>query len=89
MKYNIEDKLIFSILSQRTEDAKYPVIISFYVYSPYNGNYLNISDVCQNVEIKVQEDISTKIEDKEKYKLVQYLSKQNIDVLFVFISIPQ
>ena len=80
-KYEINDNLIIGVISRRIkENNNYLKIIAFYVYSPYNGNYLNISDVCQNVEIKVQEDISTKIEDKEKYKLVQYLSKQNIDV---------
>ena len=80
MKYNIEDKLIFSILSQRTEDAKYPVIISFYIYSPYTGVQLNLTDVCEDEGINIEEDISMKIEDKEKYDYVQYLSQQNIDV---------
>lgn len=80
MKYNIEDKLIFSILSQRTEDAKYPVIISFYIYSPYTGVQLNLTDVCEDEGVNIEEDISMKIEDKEKYDYVQYLSQQNIDV---------
>ena len=72
----IVDNLIFAIISQRIKDINYPIIVSFSVYSPYKGNKLNISDICQNDELNVQEDISMKIEDKNKYYFVEYLTKQ-------------
>ena len=80
IKYDIEENLILLMLIQKKEYNKYPVIISFYVYSPYTGNQLNISNICEDKEIKVQEDIATKIADKEKCNYVHYLSQQNIDV---------
>ena len=79
-KYDIEENLILGILSQRKEDTKYPVIISFYVYSPYTGSELNITSACENEGLNIKEDISMKMEDKEKYEYVQFLSQQNIDV---------
>ena len=79
-KYEINHNLIIEVISQRKQGFKYPIINSFNVFSPYNGNYLEIKDICENEGIKVQEDISMKIEDKEKYNLVKYLSQQNIDV---------
>ena len=79
-KYEINDNLIIEVISQRKKENNYPVIISFNVFSPYNGNYLDIKDICENETINVQEDISMKMEDKEKYNLVTYLSQQNIDV---------
>ena len=79
-KYEINHNLIIEVISQRKQGIKYPIIKSFNVFSPYNGNYLDIKDICENEGIKVQEDISMKMEDKEKYNLVKYLSQQNIDV---------
>ncbi len=43
------------------------------------ANPFNISEICQNEEMSVQEDISMKIEDKDKFYLVEYITKQNID----------
>ena len=77
-KYAIEDNLIFGIISQRIKENN--KIISFSIYSPYNGHYLNITGVCDEERIEVQEDISNKIENKEQYNLVKYLSQQNVDV---------
>ena len=78
--YTINDNLILAIISQRIKDINYPIIVSFFVYSPFNGNQLNISNVCQNEKLSVEEDISLKIEDKDKYYFIEYLTKQNIDV---------
>ena len=77
-KYILDSNLIIAIISQRIKD--YPIIISFSVHSPYNGNKIDISDICEKELLNVQEDISMKIEDKEKYNFVEYLTKQNIDI---------
>ena len=79
-KYVIEDNLIITVLAQRVKEVNYPILISFSIFSPYNGNKLNITNICSKEEVNVQEDISMKIPDKEKYNLVQTLSQQNIDV---------
>ena len=79
-KYEINDNLIIEVISQRKKDINYPIIISFNVFSPYHGSHLDIKNVCEDEGIDVQEDISMKIEDKEKYNLITYLSQQNKDV---------
>ena len=79
-KYEINDNLIIEVISQRKKDVNYLIIISFSVFSPYDGNYLDIKNICEDEVFNVQEDISMKMEDKEKYNLVTYLSQQNIDV---------
>ena len=35
--YSIKDNLILAIISQRIKNINYPIIISLFVYSPYNG----------------------------------------------------
>ena len=79
-EYNISENLILSVISQRIKGINYPIIVNFYVFSPDKGNKLDIINICENEKLNVQEDISMKIEDKEKYDLVQYLTQQNIDV---------
>ena len=78
--YAIEDNLILAVVGQRNEGIKYPIISSLSVYSPYNGNKLDIINTCEEKGLNVKEDISMKIEDKEKYNFVQYLTKQDVDV---------
>ena len=76
-----------AIISQRIKDINYPIIVSFFVYSPFNGNQLNISNVCQNEKLSVEEDISLKIEDKDKYYFIEYLTKQNMFLIYQVIFI--
>ena len=79
-KYKIYDNLIIAVITQKNKDINnYPIISSFSVYSPSNGSELNL-DVCQNETLNVEEDISMKIENKEKFSYVQHLSQQSIDV---------
>ena len=78
-KYAITQNLILVVVAKKEEEMKYPIIVNFYVFSPYNGNKLDIEKLCENSGIQILEKISIKIGDKEKYNLVQYLANQNID----------
>ena len=79
-KYVIEENLILAVVSQKIQGMVYPLIVNFFVFSPYNGNNLEILNLCENDEVIVQEDISMKIEDKEKYNYIKYLTQHNVDV---------
>ena len=79
-EYDINDNLIFTVIVQKIEGINYPIISSFYVYSPYNGNKLDIKNICEKEGIKVEENIEIKISDKNQFIHIQYLSQQNIDV---------
>ena len=63
-KNKITNNLILGIFAKRNKTINYPIIISFSVYSPYDGAKLNIS-ICQKYDINIEEDIAMKIPDKD------------------------
>ena len=78
-RYGINGSLIIGIIGQKKQGANYPVIISFSVYSPYNGNKLDL-DICNEVHLSVEEDIAMKVVNTQKLLHVQELAQQDIDV---------
>ena len=48
--YAMKDNLILAVISQKIKNINYPIIVSFFVYSPYNGNKFN--KICQNEEMR-------------------------------------
>ena len=79
-KYDINDNLILAVIVQKNEGINYPIISSFYVYSPYKVDKLDIKNICEKEGIKVEEDLELKISNKNQFIHIQYLSQQNIDV---------
>ena len=83
--YNIsdEEELIVTIVTRKENKKKN--IESFNTYNlshPITGELLNITKICANEKIEIQEDVLSKIEalENKKEEDIIYLTQQGIDV---------
>ena len=76
----IDDNLIISIITQKTEGKEYPEIISFSMYEPKEGIKLS-SDICNNITLIINEDLISKINGRiSNSNSLLFLANQNIDI---------
>ena len=79
--YGIKEDLIITIIIINEKENSKPSK-QFYFSDPSNGKILNISEICFDDKIVIQEDIKTLIEklDDQKEEFIIYLTNQGIDV---------
>ena len=80
----IDDKMVIGLvyINNFMNNKNNPLLNSLNMYDPYQGNKLNISDICQNESVTIQENILNKLllskDNNPNY--ISELLKHNVDV---------
>ena len=81
--YSITDKLVMGLIYIKFNNninINYPQLDSFYIYEPNKGNKLNVTDLCYNESILVQENIISKLSKDKNPIFLSKLINQDINV---------
>ena len=82
--YSLTKELIITILNNKGNKEKNIKSSNKYFFShPLTGKIINISEICSDEKIIIQEDVITLLEvldDKKKEEFIVYLAKQGVDI---------
>ena len=78
--YSIDENLVLALVTEKKGGLSYPKLVSFSIFDPDEGEKLEVDKICQDEPLMVNEDLSIKIDNKEKYLFIKQLSNQNIDI---------